>query len=26
MTQMEQYFFGEGSAFPPGYLPPKSKN
>ncbi len=26
MTQMEQYFYGEGAAFPPGYLPPKSKN
>ncbi|MBM3725427.1 MAG: oxidative damage protection protein [Acidobacteria bacterium] len=24
--QMEQYFFGEGAAFPAGYVPPKSKN
>jgi Fe-S cluster biosynthesis and repair protein YggX len=26
MTQMEQYFYGEGSAFPPGYMPPQAKN
>ena len=26
VKQMEQYFFGEGSAFPPGYMPPKAKN
>ena len=26
MNQMEQYFFGEGSAFPPGYVPAKAKN
>lgn len=25
IKQMEDYFFGEGSAFPPGYVPPKSK-
>ena len=25
MTQMESYFFGEGSTFPPGYVPPKAK-
>jgi Fe-S cluster biosynthesis and repair protein YggX len=25
LDQMEKYFFGEGSAFPPGYVPPKSK-
>ena len=25
MNQMEQYFFGEGSAFPPGYVPAKAK-
>ena len=23
--QMEQYFFGEGAALPPGYQPPQSK-
>jgi Fe-S cluster biosynthesis and repair protein YggX len=22
IKQMEEYFFGEGSAFPPGYVPP----
>lgn len=22
-TEMEKYFFGEGSAMPPGYVPPK---
>jgi len=26
LKQMEDYFFGEGSAFPPGYVPPRSKN
>ena len=25
MKQMEDYFFGEGAAFPPGYVPPRSK-
>ncbi|MBI1895710.1 MAG: oxidative damage protection protein [Acidobacteria bacterium] len=25
LKQMEDYFFGEGAAFPPGYVPPKSK-
>jgi len=25
LQQMEQYFFGEGSQFPPGYVPPQSK-
>lgn len=25
MKQMEDYFFGEGSAFPPGYVPPQAK-
>jgi Fe-S cluster biosynthesis and repair protein YggX len=25
LKQMEDYFYGEGSAFPPGYVPPKSK-
>jgi Fe-S cluster biosynthesis and repair protein YggX len=23
--QMEEYFFGEGAALPPGYVPPQSK-
>jgi Fe-S cluster biosynthesis and repair protein YggX len=23
--QMEEYFFGEGAALPPGYVPPRSK-
>ena len=23
--QMEEYFFGEGAALPPGYVPPKKK-
>ena len=26
LKQMEDYFFGEGSAFPPGYVPPQAKN
>ena len=25
LKHMEEYFFGEGSAFPPGYVPPRSK-
>lgn len=25
LKQMDQYFFGEGSAFPPGYVPAKAK-
>jgi Fe-S cluster biosynthesis and repair protein YggX len=25
LQQMDTYFFGEGSAFPPGYVPPKTK-
>jgi Fe-S cluster biosynthesis and repair protein YggX len=25
LGQMEQYFFGEGSAFPPDYVPPRQK-
>jgi Fe-S cluster biosynthesis and repair protein YggX len=25
MQQMENYFFGEGAALPPGYVPEKSK-
>jgi Fe-S cluster biosynthesis and repair protein YggX len=25
LKQMEDYFFGEGSALPAGYVPPKSK-
>jgi Fe-S cluster biosynthesis and repair protein YggX len=25
LKQMEDYFFGEGQAFPPGYVPPRSK-
>ena len=25
LKYMEDYFFGESSAFPPGYVPPKSK-
>ncbi len=24
--QMEEYFFGEGAALPPGYVPPQQKN
>jgi Fe-S cluster biosynthesis and repair protein YggX len=23
IKQMEEYFFGEGAAFPPGYVPPE---
>jgi Fe-S cluster biosynthesis and repair protein YggX len=26
LKQMEDYFFGEGSQFPPGYVPPRAKN
>lgn len=26
LKQMEDYFFGEGAALPPNYVPPKSKN
>jgi Fe-S cluster biosynthesis and repair protein YggX len=26
LKQMEEYFFGEGAALPPGYVPPKSKS
>lgn len=26
IKQMDQYFFGEGSAFPPDYKPPQSKS
>jgi len=25
IKQMEEYFFGEGAAFPPGYVPPRAK-
>lgn len=25
LRQMEEYFFGEGAAFPPNYVPPRSK-
>ena len=25
LKQMEDYFFGEGAAFPPNYVPPRSK-
>jgi Fe-S cluster biosynthesis and repair protein YggX len=25
LKQMEEYFFGEGAALPPNYIPPKSK-
>ena len=25
LKQMEDYFFGEGSSFPPGYVAPKTK-
>lgn len=25
LKHMENYFFGEGSAFPPGYVPPRAK-
>ena len=26
LKQMEEYFFGEGASFPPGYMPPKTKS
>jgi Fe-S cluster biosynthesis and repair protein YggX len=26
LQQMDNYFFGEGAALPPGYVPPKSKS
>ena len=26
LKQMEDYFFGEGAKFPPGYVPPQAKN
>jgi Fe-S cluster biosynthesis and repair protein YggX len=26
LNQMEQYFFGDGAALPPDFVPPKSKN
>ena len=26
LKQMEDYFFGEGAVFPPGYVPPRAKN
>jgi Fe-S cluster biosynthesis and repair protein YggX len=26
LKQMEDYFFGDGAALPPGYVPPKSKS
>jgi Fe-S cluster biosynthesis and repair protein YggX len=26
LKQMEDYFFGEGATFPPGYQPPRAKN
>ena len=26
LKQMEDYFFGEGAALPPGYVPPRSKS
>jgi Fe-S cluster biosynthesis and repair protein YggX len=26
LKQMEEYFYGEGASFPPGYQPPKAKN
>ena len=26
LKQMEEYFFGEGAAFPPEFMPPRSKN
>lgn len=25
LKQMEEYFFGEGSQFPPGFVPPRAK-
>ena len=26
LKQMEEYFFGEGAALPPGFVPPRAKN
>jgi Fe-S cluster biosynthesis and repair protein YggX len=26
LKQMEDYFFGQGAALPPGYVPPQTKN
>ena len=26
IKQMDDFFFGEGAALPPGYVPPKTKN
>ncbi len=26
LKQMEDYFFGEGAALPPGFVPPREKN
>jgi Fe-S cluster biosynthesis and repair protein YggX len=26
LQQMDNYFFGEGAALPPGYVPPKTKS
>ncbi len=26
VKQMEDYFFGDGAQFPPGYVPPQAKN
>ena len=26
LKQMEEYFFGEGAALPPGFVPPQAKN
>ena len=26
LKQMEDYFFGQGAALPPGYVPPQAKN
>ena len=26
LKQMDQYFFGDGAALPPGFVPPKTKN
>jgi len=26
LKQMEDYFFGEGAALPPGYVPPRAKS
>ena len=26
LKQMEDYFFGEGAALPPGFVPPRAKN